>query len=159
MQAAFSPSERMKTLITCGSVFHVKHKKPNGEKVEHYAFVCNSDPANDEYIILAAITSDHDDQFLPRLRKKLDPSTLVSIPAVAFRRLDHLSFVNCNLPIFRSLIKLSEEVVSGETIFFSPGLRNLIYVDLCLKGMLNSNTVSPKWKEYIVQKCKVPGHK
>jgi len=149
------PSERMLAQIEYGSVFYIKHKNKRGQDVNHYAVVCNLNPKEDSEIVFAVITSDDRGvQLLPSIKKEFGATTVVSVPASAFRKLDHLSFINCNLPVFRSLSKLCEEVDSGEASFYNPGINQPFRVSLSIKGMLDSRVVTAEQKAYIEEKCK-----
>ncbi|MBR4665176.1 MAG: hypothetical protein IKO93_15025 [Lentisphaeria bacterium] len=155
MTSNAKPSEKMLAQICPGSIIYIKHKNTRGQDVYHYAIVCNLNPKADPEIVLAIITSDNRGaDLVPRIRQKFGPSTVVSVPAVAFRKLNRLSFINCNLPVFRSLSKLCEEVDSEEASFYHPGINQLLRVELSIKGMLDSRLVSPEQKAYIMAKCK-----
>lgn len=154
MNSEEKPSTKMLKQIECGSIVYIKHKNKRNQDVTHYAIVCNMNPKDDEIIVFAVITSDDKEpNLVPSIKKNYGASTVVSIPAVAFRKLTHLSFVNCNLPVFRSLSKLCKEVDSGEASFYHPGLNDRIRIKLSVKGMLDSRELSPEEKEYLKRKC------
>ena len=122
--------------------------------VKHYSIVCNLEPKNDSEIVLAVITSDNKaPDLIPSLKKSYGESTIAIIPPTVFKKLTRLSFVNCNLPVFRNLNQLCEEVDSGEACFYHPGINDLFRVSLCIDGMLLSKLVTINQKIYIKEKC------
>ena len=148
------PSDKMLSEIEHGSVIFIKHKNTRGQDVRHYAIVCNLNPKEDTEIVLAVITSDDKSATLvPGIKKFFGDSTVVPVPEVAFRKLSHLSFINCNLPVFRELSKLCEEVDSGEASFYHPGINQPIRITLSIRGMLDSRSVTTEQKSYIRKKC------
>jgi len=154
MREYFKPSDKMLSEIEYGSVIYIKHKNTRGQDVRHYAIVCNLNPKEDAEIVLAVITSDDKSAALvPRIKKMFGESTVVHVPEVAFKKLCHLSFINCNLPVFRNLNQLCEEVDSGEASFYYPGISQPIRVELSIQGMLNSKSVTIEQKAYIREKC------
>ena len=154
MNSEERPSAKMLKQIECGSIVYIKHKNKRNQDVTHYAIVCNRNPQDDKTIVFAVITSDDKGpNLVPNIKKNYGASTVVSIPLIAFRKLTHLSFVNCNFPVFRSLSKLCKEVDSGEASFYHPGINDRIRVKLSVKGMLDSRELSPEEKEYLKEKC------
>lgn len=150
----FKPSDKMLSEIEYGSVIYIKHKNTRGQDVRHYAIVCNLSPKEDTEIVLAVITSDNKSAMLvPGIKKFYGESTVVHVPEVAFRKLSHLSFINCNLPVFRDLDKLCDEVDSGEASFYHPGITQSIRVEMSIQGMLDSRSVTAERKAYIREKC------
>lgn len=146
-------SERMKALITKGSICKIRHLNPRGQTVEHYAIVCNSSPATDTTIVLAVITSVRDDRMLSDVRRQYGEDFICLVPPITFRRLINLSFVNCHKPILRTLEQLCDEVNSGSAVFYHPGTDNYTLISACISGMLNSDRVSNIQKEIIRTCC------
>ena len=150
------PSEKMLKQIECGSVIYIKHQNKRGQDLNHYTVVCNQNPQNDNEIVLAVITSDNKGpNLIPTLKKNYGESTIISVPSTAFRKLTRLSFINCNLPVFRNLSQLCNEVDSGEASFYHPGISDLLRISLSVRGMLESKLVTPEQKNYIKEKCSV----
>lgn len=155
MSEELSFSEKMLENIQCGSIIKIKHKNFQGKIVDHYSIVCNETLANDEHIVFGPITTCRNSFLVDGIRNKYGNNTVVYIPQNVFSKLDRLSFVNCNAPVFKTITQLCSEIDSGEAYFYNQVVAEHFSISIG-DGMLSSRKLLDEWRRtYIKTHCKV----
>lgn len=121
--------------------------------VKHYAIVCNQKPLNDKTIVFAVITSAKSDYLLTNVKRQYGKNFIQLVSPVVFRRLDRLSYINCHLPVLRTLEQLQREVDSEEAVFYHPGTDKFQLINICVSRMLESDKLSDAQKNIIRSCC------